>query len=209
MNPATNHHVRPGLYPLWPATTALPTDGVALVAVPAGLGYETYEVPLTRLAIAKAGVPTSGTQQVQKLTFTSAVGAAGTGTITVALTSAALGRTVTATTATLANNATVTDIATAVALALNNELTADDDTKITVTSSVGVVLVAGSAVADATLLLEETARTVTDGAANNTTTANVAAVLGTVADFLGQQSINGTTVYVATSTRNNTWTAVN
>lgn len=200
---------RPGALPVWPSASPLNPAGLLTYSHPAGAGYELYELPVSRLLGAKAVAPTSGTQQVAKLTYTSAVGAAGTGTITASVTSKDLGRTVTATTATIANSAAVADIATAVALALNTALTADDDLVLTVTSAAGVVLAAGSATADPTLAIVEVSRTVTAGAANNVVTAVVAAVAGTVPDFLGQLAIAGATVKAATSLRNNTWTAVN
>ena len=198
---------RPGALAVWPAASPLNPAGLVTYAHPDGAGYRLYSLPVSRAMGAKVGVPTNGTQQVQKLTYTSVVGAVGTGTITVAVTSKNLGRTVAATTATIANNATATDVATAVALALNLVLTIADNLVLTATSAAGVVLAAGSATADPALSIVEVSRTVV-GAASNTTTANVAAVAGTAPDFLGQLAIDGSAVKVCTSTRLNVWTAV-
>lgn len=200
---------RPGALPSLPATIPLDPNGLVVYYHPAGAGYAPYELPLSRSHGAKVGTPVNGTAQVAKLTYTSAVGAAGTGTVTAAVTSRALGRTVTATTTTLANNATTTDIATAVAAALNVALTNADDLVLTVTSAAGVVLATGSAAADPTLAIVEVGRTVSSGAASNTNTAVVAAVAGTVPDYLGQLAVNGSTVSAATNLRTNAWTAVN
>lgn len=198
---------RPGSGITLPAATVIDPAGLIIYAKPAGAGYELYEVPASRLVNAKTGTATSGTQQIAKRTYT--VGTTvttGGGTITVALVSAALGRTVTATTAAIAHSASVTDIAVAIVTALNLVLTPADDLLITVDNTAGTVNVKGGAVADPTLALNVVSTTTTGTVSNNS--APVAAVLGTQADYRGQMSINGTTVQVATSTRNNTWTTV-
>jgi hypothetical protein len=180
-----------------------------MYAHPNATGYTPYSLPVSTFVGAKVGVPTAtGVAQVAGITLATNATAAGTWLVT--LKSPLFPAPIVVTVA-VANSATPTTQASAVAVALNAaiSLVPRAGATVAVNSSGGLVTATQKQAAT-----NDTAFSITMVATGITgttqaSTGTVAGVLGTPADFLGQHSIGGTTVYVATSALLNTWTAVN
>lgn len=199
---------RPGVLPLWPVASPLNPAGLLTYSHPAGAGYEHYELPVSRLLGAKSGAPSNGTAQIAGITLATSSSTVGSWLVTIAspLLAESISLTVPIAVAvtTSANQALAIRAAIAAAIAADPVATAN----LTSTGSASTFSVTAKAAAATSADFTITAvKTGVDGTTQSA--ANTPGVLGTPADFAGQLSVNGTTVYAATNQLLNTWTAVN
>lgn len=200
---------RPGALPTWPTGVPLSPDGLITYSHPNATGYTPYSMPVSAILGSKVGVPTAtGVAQVAGITLATAAATAGTWLVT--LKSPFFPAPVVVTVA-VANGASATTQATNTAAALNAAISLVPRALATVavSSSAGLLTATQKQAAanDSAFALTMVATGITG--TTQATTGTTAGVLGTPVDYLGQHSIGGTTVYVATSALLNTWTPVN